>query len=684
MKRREALSALDVLALARELDAALKGAFVDKVHQLGPDDVLVKLNARGGAGRVNLVVLGGRRVHITKRPLDVPERPSTFAMAARKRLGNSTVEAVEQVRFDRILKVRFRKGEDRLELIAELLPDGAVAVVEGGTIAVVAKPKIFKERKVAPKQPYAGPPPGLDPRGLSAEGLAKACKAAGGDIARALSTRAGMGPGLAAEVLARAGLEAKAEAASLEGAAWGRLAQTFAAIVTEATESPQPVALVEAGALVDLAPVPQKRWGGSETRSFPSMSELLDAYFEGSQSAAAKAKASEDAKAPLPEQEEIARLERIRAQQRAIVDELEAEIAASQGAAEAVYTSYPQVEMFLRLAKPGGSAKQLSELVKRAGLEATAPEVVEGGRAVRVDLKAPDGKVHRIEIEVGASVNEVAQSYYRLSARAKERLKGALAAIGETEAALTEAGRKRARALRVEKALAKDAERTSGPLVPPQPRKREWFEKYRWFLSSEGNLVVAGRDAGTNDTVVKKYLRPHDRYAHADVHGAPSVVIKRKEGQDEVGEATLQEACAFAALMSRAWGSGAGEAASYWVLPEQVSKTPESGEALGRGAFIIRGKRNTVRHVALKAAIGGLTVKGERKAMCGPLEAVSLHCDAAFLVAPGTRKTTDVAKDLAAKIRVHPDEIARALPPGGVEVLGPLPPRAPLPTREEE
>ncbi len=61
MKRREALSALDVLALARELDGALKGAFVDKVHQLGPDDVLVKLNARGGVGRVNLVLLGGRR-----------------------------------------------------------------------------------------------------------------------------------------------------------------------------------------------------------------------------------------------------------------------------------------------------------------------------------------------------------------------------------------------------------------------------------------------------------------------------------------------------------------------------------------------------------------------------------------------------------------------------------------------
>lgn len=684
MKRREALSALDVLALARELDGALKGAFVDKVHQLGPDDVLLKLNARGGAGKVNLVLLGGRRVHITRLPIEVPERPSSFAMAARRRLANSTVVGVEQVGFDRILKVRLSKGEDSFELIAEMLPDGAVALVEGGVIAVVAKPKVFKERKVAPKQPYAGPAPGPDPRALSPEGLAAACKSGGGDIARALSTRAGMGPGLAAEVLARAGVEPKADAAGLPEGQWEKLAQTFSSIVRDATESPSPVACVEGGVLVDLAPFMQKRWGAMETRTFPSMSELLDAYFEGSLSAAARAKAAEEAAAVSPEQAEIARLERIGAQQRAIVDKLEAEIAAAQGAAEAVYTNYQKVEMFLRLAKPGGSARQLSELVKRAGLEATAPEVVEGGKAIHVDLKAPDGSVHRIKIELGASVNEVAQSYYRVSARAKERLKGAAAALEETGAALGQAGRKRARAERVEQAFAKDALRASGPLVPPQPKKREWFERYRWFLSSEGNLVVAGRDAGTNDTVVKKYLRPRDRYAHADIHGAPSVVIKRKETEDEVGQATLQEACAFAAIMSRAWGSGAGEASSYWVLPEQVSKTPESGEALPRGAFIIRGKRNTLRHVALKAAIGGLTVKGERKAMCGPAEAVALHCDVAFVVAPGKRKTTDVAKELASLIRVHPDEIARALPPGGIEVVGPLPPKSSAPRGEDE
>jgi hypothetical protein len=249
-------------------------------------------------------------------------------------------------------------------------------------------------------------------------------------------------------------------------------------------------------------------------------------------------------------------------------------------------------------------------------------------------------------------------------------LKGASVAFAKTQEALVAARRKRARGERVEAARAKDAEATSGPLVPAQPKKREWFERFRWLRASDGTLIVAGRDAGTNDALVKKYLRPGDRFAHADIHGAPSVVIKRPEGAADVSEVALKEGCEFAALMSRAWASGSGEASAYWVTPDQVSKTPESGEALGRGAFVIRGKRNTIRHVTLQAAIGGLTVNGERKAMCGPASAVAAHCDVAFLIGPGSVKTSDVAKELAAKIRVHPDEIARALPPGGAEVTG--------------
>lgn len=34
------------------------------------------------------------------------------------------------------------------------------------------------------------------------------------------------------------------------------------------------------------------------------------------------------------------------------------------------------------------------------------------------------------------------------------------------------------------------------------------FEKFYWFISSENYLVIAGRDQGQNEMVVKKYL--HD------------------------------------------------------------------------------------------------------------------------------------------------------------------------------
>ena len=59
-----------------------------------------------------------------------------------------------------------------------------------------------------------------------------------------------------------------------------------------------------------------------------------------------------------------------------------------------------------------------------------------------------------------------------------------------------------------------------------QIRKKMWFEKFYWFVSSSGQLVLGGRDARQNELLVKRYLRASDLYVHADVHGASSVVIR--------------------------------------------------------------------------------------------------------------------------------------------------------------
>ena len=44
------------------------------------------------------------------------------------------------------------------------------------------------------------------------------------------------------------------------------------------------------------------------------------------------------------------------------------------------------------------------------------------------------------------------------------------------------------------------------------------------------HLMVGGRDAKGNDSIVKKHLKADDRYVHADLHGAPSCAMKLQQG----------------------------------------------------------------------------------------------------------------------------------------------------------
>ncbi|KAL5284694.1 NEMF family protein [Megaselia abdita] len=121
-------------------------------------------------------------------------------------------------------------------------------------------------------------------------------------------------------------------------------------------------------------------------------------------------------------------------------------------------------------------------------------------------------------------------------------------------------------------------------------RKVYWFEKFYWFISSENYLVIGGRDAQQNELIVKRYMRPTDIYVHAEIQGASSVIIRNPSG-NEVPPKTLLEAGTMAISYSVAWDAKVVTNA-YWVKSDQVSKTAPTGEYLGTGSFMIRGKKN--------------------------------------------------------------------------------------------
>jgi predicted ribosome quality control (RQC) complex YloA/Tae2 family protein len=211
-----------------------------------------------------------------------------------------------------------------------------------------------------------------------------------------------------------------------------------------------------------------------------------------------------------------------------------------------------------------------------------------------------------------------------------------------------------------------------GSRARPLPRRsREWYEKFRWFVSSGGRLAVGGRDAQSNSLLIKRYLEEGDVVYHADLFGSPFFVLKGGTAQSE-GE--VLELAQATVSFSSGWKTGLGAADAYWVNKNQVSSSAESGEYLARGSFVIRGKKNFVRHALIQVAVG-LDEMG--RVVSGPESAVARACPQYVVLIPHREKASDTAKKVLRELSEGKsgaatpsvDDVVRALPAGGGKIV---------------
>lgn len=203
-------------------------------------------------------------------------------------------------------------------------------------------------------------------------------------------------------------------------------------------------------------------------------------------------------------------------------------------------------------------------------------------------------------------------------------------------------------------------------------RKKEWFHNFRFFYTSSNFLVLAGKDTKNNEFLIKKHLKENDLYFHAEVFGAPHVVLKNDLKRD-VPDIDKEEAACFALIFSSAWKNKSFSSQVYSVHPEQVSKTANTGESLSTGAFVIRGKREYYKKLNLKLK---LIYDKDKGLYPFPLlltkEDIKNKDD--IVVIPGELKKSDVSKkikELFSKRNIHliQDEIDSSLPPGNSNIL---------------
>jgi predicted ribosome quality control (RQC) complex YloA/Tae2 family protein len=209
-----------------------------------------------------------------------------------------------------------------------------------------------------------------------------------------------------------------------------------------------------------------------------------------------------------------------------------------------------------------------------------------------------------------------------------------------------------------------------------EKRKKQWYEKFHWFRSSDNFLVIGGRDLKTNELIYRKYLEKDDVFFHASFQGAPVVVVKSEE--KPVPETTLAEAAQFAVTYSKAWKAQYGQADVYYVEADQVSLTPPSGEFLRKGSFIVRGKRIEFKNTPLKLRIGVIFQEKFAIVMAGPPNAIQKHTKFSVEIGFGDKASSSLSKMIKGRFlkasqkeaqtelihNIPLDEIQRSLPGG--------------------
>ncbi|MFD1686761.1 ribosome rescue protein RqcH [Halobellus litoreus] len=708
MDPKRELTSVDLAALVTELNR-YEGAKVDKAYLYGDD--LLRFRMRDfDRGRVELILEVGdtKRAHVADpdHVPDAPGRPPNFAMMLRNRLSGADFAGVEQFEFDRILVFEFERDDEDTRIVVELFGQGNVAVLdETGEVVQSLETVRLKSRTVAPGAQYEFPSSRLDPLTVGYEAFVRNMADSDTDVVRTLATQLNLGGLYAEEVCTRAGVEKTTPIGDATEEEFRALHDALDDLRTRlrSGEFDPRVYVDDDGAVVDATPFPLKEHEreGLDSQAYDSFNEALDEYFYRLETEEAS-EAEEPGSARPDFQAEIEKKKRIIDQQEGAIEGFEQQAETERRRAELLYANYDLVDEVLSTVREArGNGVPWDEI--RETLDAGAERGIPAAEAV-VDVDGAEGTVTieldgtDVEVDVDDGVEKNADRLYTEAKRIEEKKEGALAAIENTREEL-EAVKKRRDEWEADEgddegqteeadgddeAEFEDRDWLAMESIPIR-RSEEWYERFRWFHTADGFLVIGGRNADQNEEIVTKYLNKHDLFFHTQAHGGPVTIVKATGPSEpseavEFPESTKEQAAQFAVSYSSTWKEGRYAGEAYMVTPDQVSKTPESGEYIEKGSFVIRGDRTYFRDVAAEVAVG-IQCEGETRVLGGPPAAIEDRVATSIRVQPGRYAQNDAAKMLYREFKdrftdqsflrkvASPDKIQEFLPPGGSEIV---------------
>ena len=698
------ITSLDLRFLIKELRTVLIGGVFRKIYQYRskiegkPVNQFLFEIFVSGKGNFWLYV-DDRKIFLTKHKKAVPQEPPNFCMFLRKHLLSKKIRTIEQNSFDRIVRII----TDENILILELFSDGNVILCDSSNnIIMPMELHKWKDREIKPKVPYRYPPQKYDPFYMDFDDFKRLIKNFDKAAVVFLATRLGFGSVYANEICARAEVDPNKTGNKLNLQEIVNLSKTIDKIGKIKLDPHVYDSYVSPFKLVNI---------DSEGTGTGTFSEALDNFFsdqvieiEKKQEVEQVEEQKEKVEHIIHQQtESMDKWERIEDDSRKNAEAIYSFYSTVQGAIEGIR-------------KARDMNIPWEEIKQRIRTESTPEaesikEIREGDGILIMDLGGRE-----VEIDIRKSVEENAAKYYEDAKWAKRKTEGAETAMEEQQKKLEmfeqpppmeppkDQGSVSDQFKQAEKTFEKEMEslgmtnisfdekkeeegadiddfqsqekseeseqetpeedfQTAGTLdMFAQPESEDveehsaqtgqWYEKFKWFHTSDGLLVIAGKDAESNEEIIKKYAEANDLVFHADIPGAAFTVIK-SQGQ-EISDETRKEAAEFAAANSKAWSKGLGTIDVFAVPRGQVSKTPPSGESLPRGSFMISGERQWFRDTELKLSVG-VSVDQENniaRVLYGPVMPIRKTTNYFITIKPGFKKSTELARIIKNKILI--------------------------------
>lgn len=649
------LSSIELRYLVNEIRSRIisssSGYYVSSINAITRSSLFLKLHHP--MQEDIMFVLSTRGIWITRLKFKPVEENNSLESIAQKELERSKLELIEQIGSERIISLKFRHPDGKVRIVVgEFFGDGNLIICnENMQIIAILNPIHVRHRTLSVGLRYVYPPArGVDVFNITLDQMLSLRDGAKNlDVLRWIGRNISMPKKFVEEVINRAGIEVDKHAAQLSDDELSKIYNTIKNIINEVStggKNHEPIVIMQDDKPQEALPIITQEAAAAskliKKNSIKKVASYMDAV------------------------DEVLSNEIMDIGRNSRTVELDRQIAVLEHDFEELNKAKETV-----LKKAAAIRKLAGELM---ALSYRGSDVIADLLAANSASLVTEKGIQYIEVAGEQVIMQpnLAKASSMLFARAKEMERGNASIEEARGKILVQIGKLRSETAAIHRKV-----------IVKEQISREWYERYRWFITTDGLLVIGGRDASSNSALIRKHLTEHDIVFHAEVHGSPFFIIKNAAAfaatQESTINSSLHEVAQATISFSRAWKDGLSSADAYWVMAEQVKKGAPTGQFLPKGSFVIEGKRNYIKGVELRLAIGIMQLNNRETLLCGPEEAVKKRSIFYTVLLQGGVDPMNAAKKVKSEFvkiagentkiaesikHVSLDEFVRALPTG--------------------